>query len=118
MLQLDYEAMMTYVINGSIGLLLILGLSNVPARVSTTAEWLLSENKQLREKNKRLSSFSRNLEDANASLQSTLKWAQGRETESQLTQDRLNGEVVRRGSQIRSLEFELLQERNKARGGR
>ena len=117
-MQLDYEAMLMYVIRGSIGLLLIYGLSNVPARVSTEVERLLSENEKLRKRNRHLSSFSRNLGDANASLQSTLKRAQDRETKIQLTRDRLNGEVVRRGSQIRSLEFELLQERNQARGGR
>jgi hypothetical protein len=118
MLSIDIDAALTYTIRGLIGILLIYGLSSFPAKEKTEVDRLLAENKNLKEKFKHTSGHRRRLEDENASLQNTLQREKDRSRESQLAREKLNGELVRRESQIRSLELALNQERNMARGGR
>ena len=118
MLPFDIDAILTYLIHGLVGILLIYGFTNVPAKPVTEVEHLLLENKKLMRKNKHLFGFGRNQENVNTFLRQALQRSQDRDTESQLAQERLNGELVRRGNQIRSLEFALSQERNKVMGRR
>lgn len=118
MLCIDTDALLKYTINGLIGILLIVGLSSFPAKGRTEVDRLLSEKEKLTKKFKHTFGQSRNLEYALAFLQNVLTQYEERYKESQLARERLNGELVRLESQIRSLELELIQERNKARGGR
>ena len=118
MLPFDIDASLTWFISGLLGLLFIYGLSSVPAKPEIEVDRLLDEIKHLKKKNRHLAGTSRNLENANAFLQKTLQRSEDRNPESQLARERLNGELVRRGNHIRSLEFALSQERNKVMGRR
>lgn len=118
MLPFDIDAILTDLMHGLLGLLLIYGVFNVPAKPETEVDRLLLENKKLKRKNKHLFGSGRNQENVNTFLRQALRRSQDRNTESQLAQERLNGELVRRGNQIRSLEFSLIQERNKVKGRR
>jgi protein subunit release factor B len=91
---------------------------NTPAKPYTEVQLLQNENQKLQKKNNHLFGTSRLLENANANLQETLRREDDRKRKSQLTQARLNSELVRRGNQIRSLELELYQERKKVTGRR
>jgi hypothetical protein len=118
MLLFDIDAILNDLIHGLIGILLIYGFTNVPAKPETEVDRLLLENKKLKGKNKHLFGFGRNVENVNTFLCQALQRSRDRDTESQLARERLNGELVRRGNQIRSLEFALSQERNKVKGRR
>jgi hypothetical protein len=118
MLPFDIDVILTDLMHGLLGLLLIYGVFNVPAKSETEVDRLLLENKKLKRKNKHLFGFNRNLENANAFLRQALQRSQDRNPESQLARERLNGELVRRENQIRSLEIALIQERNKVMGRR
>ena len=118
MLPLDFEFSWTWFIQGMAGFLLILGLFSTPAKPDTKERLLLREINTLTKKNKHLTGTSRLLENANANLQKTLRDSDARTKESQLARARLNGEVVRRGNQIRFLELELYQKRTKVTGRR
>ena len=118
MLLFDIDAFLTWFIRGLLGILLIYGLTNVPARPDTEVTRLLDENKILKRKNKHLFGLSRNQENANTFLRQALQRSEDRNPESQLAWERLNGELVRRGNRIRSLELALIQERNKVMGRR
>lgn len=89
-----------------------------PARPMSEVDRVLLEYKKLEKQNRHLFGQSRILEGANGSLRSTMSSLEKRLKESQLVQEKLNDELVRRGNQIRSLEFELHQERNGHKGRR
>ena len=114
----DTEAFIFFLFHGVIGGLLIYGLFIFSPRGKTESEMLLEENEVLLEKVKKLSGQNRYLEDVTSFQQETLQRAEARETKNQLTQEKLNGELVRRGSQVQSLERALLEERSKARDRR
>lgn len=118
MLPLEFELSWTWFIHGLVGILFFYGLFSAPVEPDTKVRLLLHENDILTKKNKHLTGTSRILENANGHLQKTLRESDARMKESQLTQAKLNGEVVRRGNQIRSLERELYQERTKVTGRR
>jgi FtsZ-binding cell division protein ZapB len=118
MLPVDFDVSWTWLINGLLGILLVFGLSSTPAKPETKVKLLQHEIDNLKKKNKHLTGTSRLLENANGNLQKTVRQTDDRLKESQLTRARLNGEVVRRGNQIRSLEYELYLERKKVTGRR
>ena len=118
MLPVDFDVSWTWLINGLLGILLVFGLSSTPAKPETKVKLLQNEIDNLKKKNKHLTGTSRLLENANGNLQKTVRQTDDRLKESQLTRARLNGEVVRRGNQIRSLEYELYLERKKVTGRR
>ena len=118
MLPLDFEFSWTWFVQGLAGILFILGLFSNPAELATKERLLLREIDTLTKKNKHLTGTSRIVENANANLQKTLRESDARMKESQLARERLNGEVVRRGNQIRFLELELYQKRTKVTGRR
>ena len=118
MLPLDFEFSWTWLVQGLAGILFILGLFSTPAEPATKERLLLREIDSLTKKNKHLTGTSRIVENANANLQKTLRESDARMKESQLARERLNGEVVRRGNQIRFLELELYQKRTKVTGRR
>jgi hypothetical protein len=118
MLPFDIDAILTDLMHGLLGLLLIYGVFNVPAKPETEVDRLLLENKELKRKNKHLFGTSRSQENANAFLHQALWRSRDCYKESQLARERFNGELVRRENQIRSLEIALIQERNKVMGRR
>jgi hypothetical protein len=118
MFHFDLNALLTWIGNGVVGLLLIYGLFVASGKRQKKEERRLEENLSLLKKNKLLVGRNRSLTEVNTFLENTMKRNEDRNQESQLARERLNGETVRRGSKIRSLELALHQERTKARGRR
>jgi hypothetical protein len=118
MFPIDAKAIVEAILTGVIGLLVFYAIFCTPGRPKTGIELALDENRRLKKTNKHLHGLYRNLENADISLHWELKVSQVRNKESQLAQEKLNGKLVRRENQIRSMEFEHTQERKMVMGRR
>ena len=118
MLPIDAKDILDYILTGVIGWLLVCALFWSPAKPKTEVDHYLDEINHLKKKNKHLFGQYRNLENANVSLSWELRISQKRDKKSQLDQERLNVELVRRENKIRSMSIERSQERKVVMGRR
>ena len=116
MLPIDAKAILDYILTGVIGILVFYGFFCTRARPKTEADRYLDEINRLKKDNKHLFGQYRNLENANVSLSWELRISQNRNNKSQLDQERLNVELVRRENKIRSMSIERSQERKVVMG--
>ena len=79
---------------------------------------LEEENEALEKKNKHFFGSNRLLQDQSSSLQSQLGEAQKRTEKSHLSQEELNGKVVRQKKLLRSKDFEIMDLRSKLKSRR
>jgi hypothetical protein len=118
MFPIDAKSILDYIIPGVIGWLLLSALFWSPAKPKTEVDHYLDEINHLKKKNKHLFGLHRYLENANVTLNWELQISQKRNNQSQLDQERLNVELVRRENQIRSMSIERSQERKVVMGRR
>jgi hypothetical protein len=118
MLPIDLQAIMDFILTGVVGWVLIYAFFCTPARPKSEVELTFNEMKNLKGRNKHLFGLYRNLENADIALRWELRVSQVRNNESQLAREKLNGRLVRRENQIRSMEFEHAQERKVVMGRR
>jgi hypothetical protein len=109
----EIDALLSWTITGLLGIVLVYGLTQTPVRRPTEEERLLNENNLLKKKYNHLFGQNRALGENNIFLLNRLGLMETQKQESQNTQASLNGELVRRGNQIRSLERRLWEERKR-----
>ena len=107
-----------FVFTGTLGSILIFGWIASYNRPKTKEEILREKHEELMKKYKRLSGYCHRLQDVNTFLQGEQKRSERREGQSQLSHDRLNGELVRRNKLIRSQERQIQELRKKRKGRR
>ena len=113
----DIDAFLTFFIQGMFGILLLIAFF-VPSRHKSELEMLREENEALIRKKNHYYKQYRIQAGEISSLSETLDRERSSHKKTQLSRERLNGELVRRGSHIRSLELALQEERSKAKGRR
>ena len=118
MLPIDTKFILDYILTGVIGILVFYGFFCTRAKPKTEVDRYLDEINRLKKNNKHLFGQYRNLENANVSLSWELRISQKRNNQSQLDQERLNVELVRRENKIRSMSIERSQERKVVMGRR
>jgi hypothetical protein len=107
-----------FVFAGTLGSILLFGWIASYNKPKTEEQYLREENEKLTRKCKHLSANCRQLQDVNTFLQGEQKRTDRCEKQSQLSQERLNEELVRRDKLIRSLERQIQELRSKERGRR
>lgn len=110
-------SVINYLITGTLGLILIVGITN-PLRVKSHEELLEEANEAHKKKNKHLFAQSRHKDGEIIFRQEELKKAKKEIKELQLFLEKKDKELDRRKKRIRDLEWELQRVRDRARGRR